>query len=74
MSIVPNNGDCPPPLLWEQIERDGLLRGTCVDYLVEQDLQRITNDYTTIVEPFFKRHVDVIPVEYHDQRIYEKCT
>ncbi len=60
-------------MLWDEEERTQLLRGTGVDGLVERDLRRISSDYATIVEPFFKRNRELIPDKY-SQTIYEKGT
>ena len=72
LDLVPNNGSCPPPMLWKESDRQRLLKGTGIDFLVQQDLQRVVEDYTSIVEPFFKRHSAVIPKQFCSQQLYEK--
>ena len=72
LNLVPNNSKCPPAILWSECDRKRLLEGTGVDTLVERDLKRVHEDYETIVLPFFKRHISVIPKLFHSLQLYEQ--
>lgn len=56
LSLVPNNDDCSPPMLWAESERARLLEGTGLLRRVDNDLERIEEDFTTLVLPFMQKY------------------
>ena len=53
---MPNNNDCSPPMLWAESERGRLLEGTGLLRRVDNDLERIEEDFTTLVLPFMQKY------------------
>ena len=56
LSLVPNNAECSPPMMWAESERNRLLEGTGLLQRVEQDLTNIEHDFTDMVLPFMLKY------------------
>ena len=59
LSLVPNNENCGPPMVWSESDRERLLEGTGVNKLVDGDMEKMDHDFTSTVLPFMKRHSEI---------------
>ena len=55
LSIVPATTNSLP-MLWPESVRNIMLEGSAVDCWVSNDLQRIEQDYESLVKPFVAQH------------------
>lgn len=46
-------------MLWSELDRHRLLQGTCVNSLVDGDLERIEADFRSVVLPFMQKHPQI---------------
>lgn len=56
LSLVPNNDECGPPMLWAESERHRLLQGTGLERKIDADLERIKEDFTELALPFMQKY------------------
>ena len=55
LSVVPSTTSSLP-MFWAESMREPLLEGTGVSDWVTTDLQRLEEDYKSLVKPFVERH------------------
>ncbi|XP_042560636.1 N-lysine methyltransferase setd6 [Clupea harengus] len=71
LSLWPNFKAPDHPMFWSKEERDKLLKGTGIREAVETDLTNIQNEYTDIVLPFIRSHLDLWDPEKHTLDLYK---
>ena len=56
LNLVPDVTILDQPMFWGAEERQRELQGTGIEEDVENDVQRIEEEYNTIAMPFIKKH------------------
>ena len=56
LNLVPDITTLDQPMFWGKDERQKKLKGTGIEEDVECDVQRIEDEYNSIVLPFIKKH------------------